>query len=90
MGRASARLRSAAACAVLVLRIALRDAATAACETVAGGVGTLLAPGLGTFLGELVGGLLLAPRLGLEPFADRTSLAEELFDLFGAGDRADY
>jgi len=89
VSRASARLRSAAACAVLVLRIALRDAATAACETLAGGVGTLLAPGLGTFLGELAGGLLLAPRLGLEPFADRTSLAEELFDLFGGAAESD-
>jgi hypothetical protein len=80
-GRAGARMRSAAACAVLVLRIALRDAATAACETLAGAVGTFLAPGAGTFIGELVGGLLLAPRLGLEPLPDRSSLSEELFDL---------
>ena len=36
-------------------------------------------PGYGTFLGELVGGLLLAPRLGLDPFPDRDALAEELF-----------
>jgi hypothetical protein len=79
VGKANLALHSIPSLAMQVLRIFVRDAATAVCEALGGGVGTFFIPGFGTFAGELVGGLLLAPKLGLEPFADRVSLAEEVF-----------